>query len=100
MPLTSGRRAALLCLTGLMAVSACRTDTGGENLSTLAGGPGQASANDPVLRWNAVALKAEAADHSGTYGAPDNGGPTRSSRAMAIVHIALYDAVNAIKGTY
>ena len=36
------------------------------------------------------------ADHSGTFGAAFQGGPTRGSRALAIIHIAMYDAANAI----
>jgi hypothetical protein len=56
--------------------------------------------NDPVLKWNAISLEAVVADHSGTFGAPEQGGPTRTSRALAIVHIAIYDAVNAIVGGY
>lgn len=60
----------------------------------------KANANDPVLKWNAIALQAVVADHSGTYGAPERGGPTRTSRALAIVHIAIFDAVNAIVGGY
>lgn len=60
---------------------------------------GGGSSGDPVLRWNAVALQAGADDHSGTYSAtPEHGGPTRGSRALAIVHVAIYDAANAIAG--
>lgn len=58
-----------------------------------------ASDNDAILRWNKVALQAVVADHSGTFGAPQQGGPTRASRALAIIHIAMYDAVNAIDGS-
>ncbi len=56
--------------------------------------------HDPVLKWNAIALQAVVDDHSGTFGAPENGGPTRASRALAIVHIAIFDAANAIVGGY
>lgn len=63
--------------------------------------------NDAVLRWNAIALDVIAEDHSGTWSAttaggprPDQAGPTRSSRALAIVHLAIYDAVNAIDGSH
>jgi PAP2 superfamily len=59
-----------------------------------------ASGNDPVLKWNAIALRAVVDDHSGTFGPSEQGGPTRASRALAIVHIAVYDAVNAIVGGY
>ena len=47
--------------------------------------------------WNSVLLAANATEHSGTFGSPDQGGPCRTARAFAIVHIAIYDAVNSIK---
>ncbi len=55
---------------------------------------------DPVLHWNAIALQANAVDHSGTFGAPDQGGPGKTARALAMVHIAIFDAVNSKEGTY
>jgi hypothetical protein len=59
-----------------------------------------------VLRWNEIAINASGLDH--TPVAPGDTshefgeqlGPGRSSRAMAIVHIAMFDAVNAIFGGY
>jgi len=58
-----------------------------------------------LLHWNDIALDATALDHTvplfegdAEYG--DQLGPTRSSRALAIVHIAMFDAVNAIAGEY
>lgn len=56
------------------------------------------AAGDPVIFWNDVALDAVAADHS--IPSPDQGGPTRTARALAIVQAAVYDAVNAIDGTH
>ena len=60
---------------------------------------------DAVRHWNEVALAATGLDH--TQVAPgehrvfgEQLGPTRSSRAMAIVHIAMFDAMNAIEGRY
>lgn len=51
---------------------------------------------DPVLFWNGVALHAAAVDHG--IGAPGlQFGPTRTSRAFAIVQGAVYDAVNSIE---
>ncbi len=44
---------------------------------------------DPVLRWNQAVLDAVRLDAS--Y-------PTFASRAMAMVHTAIYDAVNAVEG--
>lgn len=51
---------------------------------------------DSILDWNAVAIEANRQDHSRTFGAPVQGGPTRSSRALAIIHIAMYDAANSV----
>ena len=51
---------------------------------------------DAVLDWNAVALQAVAVDHSHIYGDPEQGGPTRASRALAIIHVAMYDAANSV----
>jgi hypothetical protein len=51
---------------------------------------------DHILYWNAVALEANRRDFSNVPGtdkpAPEQGGPTLSSRALAIVHLAMYDA--------
>jgi len=58
-----------------------------------------------VRHWNSIALDASGLDH--TPGKPGENrvfgeqfGPGRSSRAMAIVHIAMFDAINAISGKY
>jgi hypothetical protein len=54
---------------------------------------------DPVLTWNAVALQAAVTDHG--IGAPGlQFGPTRTSRAFAIVQGAVFDAVNSIRPQY
>ena len=50
--------------------------------------------DDVVLSWNAELLEADAADHA--QAAPDQGGPTRASRAFAIVSVAMFDADNSI----
>lgn len=50
-----------------------------------------------TAHWNHVAIDASGYDHS-PLGARENMGPTRSSRAMAIVHIAMFDAANAASG--
>src|SRR5580765_5238565 len=54
---------------------------------------------DAILHWNAVALEAEKNDYP-VGGTPDQPGPTRTARALAIVHAAMYDAVNAVDGSY
>jgi hypothetical protein len=50
-----------------------------------------------LLRWNQIAIDASGADHAG---AREQLGPGRSARAMAIVHIAIFDALNAAVGGY
>ena len=49
---------------------------------------------DSILYWNAVALEANRVSH--TNGAKEQTGPTLSSRALAIVHLAMYDAYAGI----
>src|SRR2546427_8181717 len=68
--------------------------------------PQQGSASTSwVRRWNGIAIDASGLDH--TPVAPGENrvfgeqfGPGRASRAMAIVQIAIFDAVNAIAGGY
>jgi hypothetical protein len=56
-------------------------------------------AGDAVLFWNAVALDAVKNDSALGY-VPDQAGPSASARALAIMHVAIYDAVMAIDRTY
>lgn len=58
----------------------------------------QRAALTAVRHWSEVALDANAIDHART--APEQLGPLRTARAFAIVHIAIFDAVNAITGGY
>jgi hypothetical protein len=63
---------------------------------------GSASA---VQRWNDVAIDSSGIDHTPVAAGEtrvfgEQLGPGRSARAMAIVHIAIFDAVNAIAGGY
>jgi hypothetical protein len=60
---------------------------------------------DSLHRWNLIAINATCLDH--TPVAPGENrvfgeqlGPGRSSRAMAIVHIAMFDALEAVVGGY
>ena len=54
---------------------------------------------DPILYWNAVALEANKVDFSRDKPeGPEQGGPTLSSRALAIVHLAMYDAYAKTSG--
>jgi hypothetical protein len=58
-------------------------------------------ATDFVLDWNAVALQTVADDHSPLIvPRAEQGGPTRTARALAIVHAAIFDAVNSIDQSY
>lgn len=51
---------------------------------------------DHILYWNSIALEANRQDFSnlgnGDQRKPEQPGPTLSSRALAIVHLAMYDA--------
>jgi hypothetical protein len=58
-----------------------------------------------IARWNQIAIDATGLDHkpvavgeSRVFG--EQLGPGRSSRAMAMVHVAMYDAVAAVTGAY
>jgi len=62
-------------------------------------------AREPVHHWNQIAIDATGLDHTPvapgenrTFG--EQLGPGRASRAMAIVHIAIFDAINAANGKY
>ena len=64
---------------------------------------GGASETELLEHWNHVAVDSSGLDHAPTdanHTFGENPGPGRSSRAMAIVHIAVFEAVNAIKGGY
>ena len=63
------------------------------------------NAVDSIHRWNQIAIDASGLDHTPvapgelrTFG--EQLGPGRASRAMAIVHIAMFDSVNAVLGGY
>ncbi|HVF09540.1 MAG TPA: hypothetical protein VNA16_01990, partial [Abditibacteriaceae bacterium] len=49
---------------------------------------------DPILLWNEVALEANRVSH--TNGQGEQAGPPLSARALAIVHLAMYDAYAGI----
>src|SRR5437762_12784386 len=63
------------------------------------------NALDSIHRWNTIALNASGLAHTPvapgelrTFGEPL--GPTRARRAMAHVHLATRDSVNAVLGGY
>ncbi|HLG56148.1 MAG TPA: phosphatase PAP2 family protein [Vicinamibacterales bacterium] len=58
-----------------------------------------------LVHWNRIAIDASGVDHTPVAPGEDRVfgeqiGPGRASRAMAIVHIAIFDAVNAIDGEW
>jgi hypothetical protein len=58
-----------------------------------------------IIHWNEVAINASGLDHTPVQaGDPrvfgEQIGPGRSARAMAIVHIAMFDAIIAVNGGY
>ena len=54
---------------------------------------------DPILEWNAVAIQIDQSSYSGNE-VNDQAGPTRSSRALAIESVAMFDAWNSINQRY
>ena len=67
--------------------------------------PGAIDPSGRLRYWNQIAIDASGLDHtpvqpgeSRVFG--EQLGPGRAARAMAIVHIAMHDAVNAIRGRY
>ena len=64
-----------------------------------------AGAGGRIRHWNEIAINASGLDHTPAALGEDRVfgeqvGPVRASRAMAIVHAAVFDAVNAIAGGY
>ena len=58
-----------------------------------------------ISHWNAVAIDASGLDHTPVAAGEDRVfgeqlGPTRASRAMAMVHVAIFEAANAVAGKY
>jgi len=53
-----------------------------------------------LLLWHQIALQTTAIDHTPGPAFGSQVGPTRASRAMAIIHIAMFEAVNAYYQTY
>jgi len=99
-----GRRgiAAVLLTIGLLLLQACGE---GESSGGSAGASAGPTAELMVHHWNHVAIDASGLDHTPVQPGEtrvfgEQFGPTKASRAMAIVHIAIFDAVNAIAGGY
>jgi hypothetical protein len=85
--------AGALLLASLATLAACHDSRGATHETLL------------VEHWSRVALDASGLDHAPANVGPPHAsgeqpGPCRSSRAMAIVHVAVFEAVNAIRGGY
>jgi hypothetical protein len=81
------------------------TQPGTRELPFRHSAPAGPNATARLAWWNEAMLSANAVDHTPPLaGAPalgaEQGGPTRTSRAFAIVQIAVYDALNAIYKRY
>ena len=60
---------------------------------------------DRLFLWNEIALETTAIDHTPVQAGEarrfgEQFGPTRSSRAMAIAHIAIFESINAVTRDY
>ena len=53
---------------------------------------------DPILFWNEVALEANKEDHTAPAMGESQLGPTLSSRAICLVHLAIHDAYFGVRG--
>ena len=86
--------------TSFVGCSSASTDTQSSDDEALT----TSSASSELLAWSQIALDAVYMDATPTTagGTPANeeAGPPRASRALAIVHIAIYDAVQSIAGIY
>jgi Vanadium chloroperoxidase N-terminal domain len=56
--------------------------------------------DNAVLFWNGVLLEAMKDDSQKETAQQEQGGPTRTSRATAIVHAAIHNAVNRVQKFY
>ncbi|MFL6672304.1 MAG: hypothetical protein ACJ8LG_03315 [Massilia sp.] len=82
-----------------------RTQPGTRELPPRYAAPAGPNPSARLAYWNEVALRAIAVDHTppftgGASVVAEQLGPTRTSRVLAIVHIAIYDALNAIGKRY
>jgi hypothetical protein len=87
------------------AVPQYQTQAGTMELPFRYSAPAGPGAIARLAYWNEVALRAIGVDHAppfvgGAQVVAEQLGPTRTSRVLAIVHIAIYDALNAIYQRY
>ncbi len=79
-----------LCLLVLSLFLVSCSGGGDENSSSL---------HRAVLAWNQAAIDASGLDHE-QDAAQEQFGPTKSSRAMAMAHLAMFEALNAVTPRY
>ena len=53
-----------------------------------------------IRTWNDMSLRLVADDHTGAPAPLNQGGPTHTSYALAMIHLAMHDAVAGIDGTF
>jgi hypothetical protein len=86
--------------------AAPRSQTAREAPVTTQGVDAAADMGERIRHWNRIAIDASGLDHTPLGPGETNRvfgeqlGPGRASRAMAIVHIALFEAANAVAGRY
>lgn len=98
----SGSRSILTtALVGLLAFAGCGGGGGAD------GGlpPVPPASAEWIAHWNHISIDTSGLDHAPVAAGEDRVyghqiGPGRASRAMAIVHVAVFEAVNAITGRY
>jgi hypothetical protein len=93
----------IFALTFVLSAFASRSVTGQQLDGTPRQGPRHGL--DAIRRWNQISIDASGLDHTPpgpleTRIWKEQLGPGRASRAIAIVHIAMFDALNAIVGGY
>ena len=53
-----------------------------------------------IRYWNDVSLRLVADDHTGNPPPVNQGGPTKTSRALALIHVAMHDVVAQFDGNF
>lgn len=86
----------------LLGIVACSGGGGGGGNDAQAAAAAELAA---VRNWNTIAIDATGLDHMPSNQGPPHTfgqqiGPCRAARAEAIVHVAMFEVVNAIKGGY
>jgi membrane-associated phospholipid phosphatase len=92
----------LVALAAMLAIAGCGGGGGGGNDGPS---PVPPASVEWVAHWNHVAIDTTGLDHAQVTAGEDRVfghqlGPGRASRAMAIVHVAVFEAINAIAGRY